>query len=51
MITLTGISRFRVLREVEGFTPYIRCEVAWDGFDARPGPGRDATPASTATGS
>lgn len=33
LITLSGISRFRVLSEVEGFTPYRRCEVTWDGFD------------------
>ncbi len=33
MITLSGISRFRVASEVEGFTPYRRCEVSWDGFD------------------
>lgn len=33
MITLSGLSRFRVLREVEGFTPYRRCEVSWDGFE------------------
>ena len=33
LITLTGISRFRVVKEVEGFTPYRRCEVNWDGFD------------------
>ncbi|MFZ5963463.1 LON peptidase substrate-binding domain-containing protein [Thalassococcus sp. BH17M4-6] len=33
MITLTGISRFRVVKEIEGFTPYRRCEVNWDGFD------------------
>lgn len=32
MITLTGISRFRVSREVEGFAPYMRCEVDWSGF-------------------
>jgi Lon protease-like protein len=32
MITLTGISRYRIRREVEGFTPYIRCDVSWDGF-------------------
>ncbi len=32
LITLSGLSRFRVLREVEGFTPYRRCEVSWDGF-------------------
>lgn len=34
MITLAGISRFRVLREVDGFTPYARAEVSWDGFGA-----------------
>ena len=33
LVTLTGQSRFRVLREIEGFSPYRRCEVAWDGFD------------------
>ncbi|SHI42508.1 hypothetical protein SAMN05444000_101100 [Shimia gijangensis] len=33
MITLTGISRFRVLKEVDGFQPYRRCEVSWEGFD------------------
>lgn len=33
MISLTGISRFRVDREVEGFTPYRKCDVHWDGFD------------------
>jgi Lon protease-like protein len=33
MITLTGVSRFRVTGEVEGFTPYRRCEVSWQGFE------------------
>ncbi|SLN42891.1 LON peptidase substrate-binding domain-containing protein [Roseisalinus antarcticus] len=33
MITLSGMSRFRVAREVEGFAPYRRCDVSWDGFD------------------
>lgn len=33
MITLCGISRFRIGDEVEGFTPYRRFEVNWDGFD------------------
>lgn len=33
MITLSGASRFRVKNEVEGFTPYIRAEVDWSGFD------------------
>lgn len=32
MITLSGISRFRLLRAVEGFTPYIRAEVGWSDF-------------------
>ncbi|MGJ8626984.1 MAG: LON peptidase substrate-binding domain-containing protein [Sulfitobacter sp.] len=33
MITLGGVSRFRVVKEVEGFCPYRRCDVNWDGFD------------------
>lgn len=32
MITLTGVSRFRLLREVDGFTPYLRAEVGWTDF-------------------
>ena len=32
MITLGGVSRFRVVQEVDGFTPYRRCDVSWDGF-------------------
>ncbi len=44
MITLSGVSRFRVRQEVEGFTPYRRCEVAWDGF------GRDLGPTETDRG-
>ena len=38
LITLSGVSRFRILREVEGFTPYRRCEVSWDGFARDLGP-------------
>ncbi|MGR3634497.1 MAG: LON peptidase substrate-binding domain-containing protein [Shimia sp.] len=33
MITLTGVSRFRIQDEVDGFAPYRRCSVSWDGFD------------------
>jgi Lon protease-like protein len=33
MITLSGISRYRVLEEIDGFTPYRRCKVSWTGFD------------------
>lgn len=34
MITLTGISRYRILREEpQGFHPYRRCKVSWDGFE------------------
>ncbi|MDU8929265.1 LON peptidase substrate-binding domain-containing protein [Alisedimentitalea sp. MJ-SS2] len=44
MITLTGISRFRIVEEVEGFTPYRRAQVNWDGFDRdRAGKDRDPT--------
>jgi Lon protease-like protein len=33
MVTLGGVSRFRVGDEVEGFCPYRKCEVNWDGFE------------------
>ncbi|MEI4262555.1 LON peptidase substrate-binding domain-containing protein [Roseovarius sp. D0-M9] len=33
MVTLAGISRFRLLEEVEGFTPYRRARVSWSGFE------------------
>jgi len=33
MITLNGVSRFRLRSEVEGFTPYRRADVSWDGFE------------------
>lgn len=38
MVTLSGISRFRVRDEVEGFTPYRRFNVDWDGFGRDLGP-------------
>ena len=34
MITLTGISRFRIVTEESGFTPYRRARVKWTGFEA-----------------
>ncbi|MDJ0627984.1 MAG: LON peptidase substrate-binding domain-containing protein [Rhodobacter sp.] len=43
MITLSGISRFRVRREIEGFAPYRRCEVGWDGFVRDIGPAEQDT--------
>ncbi|MDP5327256.1 MAG: LON peptidase substrate-binding domain-containing protein [Paracoccaceae bacterium] len=33
MVTLTGISRFRLQREVAGFSPYLKAEVTWAGFE------------------
>ena len=33
MVTLSGVSRFRIKEEVEGFAPYRRCHVSWDGFE------------------
>ncbi|MFT4742739.1 MAG: Lon protease-like protein [Yoonia sp.] len=33
MITLAGASRFRVIGEVDGFVPYRRARVNWQGFD------------------
>jgi len=38
MITLTGISRYRILEEIEGFTPYRRARVSWAGFERDLGP-------------
>jgi len=32
MITLTGITRFRLRAEVEGFTPYRRAHIDWQPF-------------------
>ena len=32
MITLSGVSRFRVKEEVQGFAPYRRCLVDWAPF-------------------
>ncbi len=43
LITLTGISRFRVVTEVDGFTPYRRCQVDWNGFDRDLGGNEDDT--------
>ena len=33
MITLTGISRYRIDNEIDGFAPYRRFNVQWDGFE------------------
>lgn len=38
LITLSGMSRFRIRDEVTGFSPYRRCDVSWDGFSADLGP-------------
>jgi len=34
LIVLTGISRFRIREEIEGFTPYRRVRVDWNDFAA-----------------
>lgn len=33
MLTLSGISRFRMIREVQTDTPFRQCEVNWEGFE------------------
>lgn len=33
LITLSGVSRFRIKSELDAFTPYRRCAVSWVGFD------------------
>ena len=38
MVTLSGMSRFRIIAEDDGFTPYRRCKVSWDGFGRDLGP-------------
>ncbi|MEO0774222.1 MAG: LON peptidase substrate-binding domain-containing protein [Pseudomonadota bacterium] len=43
MITLSGMSRFRILEEIDGFTPYRRTRVSWTGFERDMGPA-DADP-------
>ncbi|MFN0115102.1 MAG: LON peptidase substrate-binding domain-containing protein [Paracoccaceae bacterium] len=32
MVTMSGISRFCLGREIKGFTPYLRAEVSWEAF-------------------
>lgn len=32
MVTMTGLSRFRVIEEVTGFVPYRRCKIDWTDF-------------------
>ncbi len=41
MVTLSGISRFRVREEVQGFAPYRRCLVDWTPFARDLGPTED----------
>lgn len=42
MITLAGISRFRVAKEIDCFEPYRKCDVTWTGFEVDVGkPERD----------
>jgi len=38
MITLTGVSRYRILSETEGFAPYVRADVKWEDFSRDLGP-------------
>ena len=33
MITLAGVSRYRIVQEVSGFQPYLQADVSWDGFE------------------
>lgn len=32
MITLSGVSRFRLMREIEGFCPYLKADIRWTDF-------------------
>ncbi|MCK0141260.1 LON peptidase substrate-binding domain-containing protein [Aliiroseovarius sp. F20344] len=33
MVTLTGVSRFRLGQIETGFTPYLKAQMGWDSFD------------------
>jgi uncharacterized protein len=41
MVTLSGVSRFRIKEEVQGFAPYRRCMVDWAPFNRDLGPSED----------
>ena len=41
LITLSGISRFRVVESQDGFTPYLRARVEWSSFERDLGRGED----------
>lgn len=41
LITLSGISRFRIRDEVQGFQPYRRCRVDWSPFARDTGEAED----------
>ncbi|GHA47230.1 ATP-dependent protease [Amylibacter ulvae] len=38
MITLSGVSRFRIVAQNAGFTPYLRADVEWACFEEDLGP-------------
>jgi Lon protease-like protein len=38
MLTLAGISRFRIAEKIESFSPYQKCAVNWDEFGDDLGP-------------
>ncbi len=38
MITLSGVSRYRIVHEIEGFAPYRKCRVKWSEFEHDLGP-------------
>ncbi|MFV1874587.1 LON peptidase substrate-binding domain-containing protein [Nioella sp.] len=41
MITLSGMSRFRIKREVTGFSPYVKADVHWSDFTRDLGRGEE----------
>ncbi|OSP55093.1 LON peptidase substrate-binding domain-containing protein [Pseudoruegeria sp. SK021] len=38
MITLSGVSRYRIRQDVTGFSPYTKADVSWAGFERDLGP-------------
>ena len=41
VVTLSGVCRFRILEEREGFAPYIRADVSWASFERDLGQSED----------
>ncbi len=43
LVTLTGVSRFRIMAEIDSFAPWRRAQVDWTPFARDPGPAEKDT--------